>query len=326
MIADALARLPPGVRERLPEQVAGVRDRVHSTESVTYAFDQGTLDYFFSILLSFQTYGGSETGESFTAAARIDATDLESWETEWRRLARRVETRADECLERGHPVSAAEHYFRAYTYHRASTGPLSPLDEPRFAAGYETARECFRNAIDCAEEDVEPVEIPFESHRLPGYFLPADPNAEPRKTLVMLGGGDTFVEDTYFMIGPAARKRDYNLLVVDLPGQGILTDDGLVFRPDAERPFGAVLDLVTDRPDVDPDRLGGSASVSGGTSSRGPPLTTTGSGPVSPTASSWTSRRSGSRTTLSGSPGWRTRRSWISFRGSSNRTCGSSSN
>lgn len=256
MITDLLAKLPPEVRERFPEQLPGVRDRVHSTESVTYAFDVNTLDYFFSILLSFQTYGGSEIGESFTVASRVDEADLDTWESEWKELAERVEMRADECLDNGHEVSAAEHYFRAYTYHRASVGLLDPQSDPRFRAGYERGRECFHTGIDCESNPIDRVEIPFENEQLPGYFLPAEGDGEQTKTLVMLGGGDTFVEDTYFMIAPAARKRDYNLLLVDLPGQGILPDEGLVFRPDAERPFGAVLDWVTERPEVDPARLG----------------------------------------------------------------------
>ncbi|QCC49559.1 alpha/beta hydrolase family protein [Halobellus limi] len=256
MIADFLAKLPPEVRDRLPDKLPGVRDRVHSTESVTYAFDLNTLDYFFSILLSFQTYGGSEVGESFTVASRIDETDLDTWESEWQALAERVETRANKCLNDGHEVSAAEHYFRAYTYRRASVGLCDPQSDSEFKTGYERGRECFNTAVDCVDDPIDRVAIPFENAELPGYFLPAEGTAEQTKTLVMLGGGDTFVEDTYFMIAPAARKRDYNLLLVDLPGQGILPDEGLTFRPDAERPFGAVLDWLTDRPEVDPTRLG----------------------------------------------------------------------
>jgi pimeloyl-ACP methyl ester carboxylesterase len=255
MVADLLTKLPPEIREKLPDQLGGVRDRVHRSESVSYAFEQDTLDYFFSILLSFQTYGGSEVGEAFTVASRIDEHDLDTWQAEWREMAQRVESRAEECYESGHIESATELYFRAYTYHRASVALLSPLTDPNFVAGYEHARECFRRAVDCAKEEIEPVEIPFEGTHLPGYFVPAASGRYPEKTLVMLGGGDTFVEDTYFMIAPAARKRGYNLLLVDVPGQGPLPSEGLVFRPDAERPIGAALDWLCDRPEVDPARI-----------------------------------------------------------------------
>lgn len=254
MIGDVLTKLPQAVQDRLAGQFGRVKDRVHSSEGVTYAFQQDSLDYFFSILLSFQTHGGSEIGESFTVASRIDERDLESWEEEWTRMARLVEDRAEDCSDGGHDVSAAELYFRAYVYHRTATGLCSPLDDQRFEAGYEDARECFRRAVE-RTDDIEPIEIPFEGEQLPGYFLPAGSGDRERKTVVMVGGGDTFVEDTYFMCGPAARKRGYNLLLVDLPGQGLLPGDGLVFRPDAERPFGAVLDWASDRSGVDPERI-----------------------------------------------------------------------
>ena len=43
MIADLLTKLPPEFREKLPDQLGGVRDRVHRSESVSYAFEQTLL-------------------------------------------------------------------------------------------------------------------------------------------------------------------------------------------------------------------------------------------------------------------------------------------
>lgn len=83
---------------------------------------------------------------------------------------------------------------------------------------------------------VEPCPIPFEGKSLPAYFLRPDSSGRQRKTLIMIGGGDTFVEDLILYIGPAALKRGCNVLVVDLPGQGILPSEGLPMRPDAEGP------------------------------------------------------------------------------------------
>lgn len=72
----------------------------------------------------------------------------------------------------------------------------------------------------------------------------------------MVGGSDTFIEDLYFYIGPAVLKRDYNVLLVDLSGQGRLPFDGLPMGPDAEVPIEAVVDYVLGRSEVDSDRLG----------------------------------------------------------------------
>jgi len=116
MITDILTKLPPEVQDRLPRQVVGVGDRVHSSEGVTYAFDQNRIDCFFPIVLCFQTHGGSEIGEPFVVASRIDETDPDTCETRWKRMAERVERRAEdcrtagalrECAERTSPAGAA---------------------------------------------------------------------------------------------------------------------------------------------------------------------------------------------------------------------------
>jgi alpha-beta hydrolase superfamily lysophospholipase len=51
--------------------------------------------------------------------------------------------------------------------------------------------------------------------------------------------GDTFAEDLYGYIVPAATKRGYNVLFADLPGQGLLPAAGMPMRYDAEVPFSA---------------------------------------------------------------------------------------
>jgi pimeloyl-ACP methyl ester carboxylesterase len=71
----------------------------------------------------------------------------------------------------------------------------------------------------------------------------------------MIGGGDTYVEDLYLIIGPAAVRRGYNLLIVDLPGQGGLPFDGLYMRPDTENQIPEVVDYALSRPEVDGAQL-----------------------------------------------------------------------
>ena len=90
----------------------------------------------------------------------------------------------------------------------------------------------------------EPVSVPCGDADLPGYFIAPGDGQASRKTLIMIGGGDTYVEDLYLIIGPAAVKRGYNLLIVDLPGQGGLPFDGLYMRPDTENQILAVVDYA----------------------------------------------------------------------------------
>jgi pimeloyl-ACP methyl ester carboxylesterase len=98
---------------------------------------------------------------------------------------------------------------------------------------------------------------------LPGYFRKAKDGEGPTKTLIMIGGGETFAEDLFFYIAPQAYERGYNFLTVDLPGQGLLPSEGKTFRPDMNVPMKAVVDYALSRPDVDKDKLA-AYGISGG--------------------------------------------------------------
>ena len=226
-------------------------------------FKHDDFDFFFQYLLGGQSHGASEMGESFYAASQIKDGEPESWTTAWTELAERVEVRAKHSLERNHHVSARESYFRAYFYYRAPLLFMDPQDA-RYRPIYETARECFQKAAALNTPEIEFFEIPFQGGALPGYFLRPDNSTEPRKTLLMFGGGDSFVEDLYYYVGPAGTKRDYNVVIVDLPGQGILPDTGLAMRADTEVPMKSIVDFVYTYPEVDRDRLAAFGISAGG--------------------------------------------------------------
>jgi hypothetical protein len=102
---------------------------------------------------------------------------------------------------------------------------------------------------------LEYFEIPFEGTVLPGFFRKAAAGTKPVKTLIMIGGGETFAEDLFFYIAPQTHDRGYNFMTVDLPGQGLLPLEGKPFRRDMNVPLKAVVGYALSRPDVDPQRL-----------------------------------------------------------------------
>ncbi len=110
---------------------------------------------------------------------------------------------------------------------------------------------------------VETIAIPFEGQALPGYFFRPTFNMQKRKTLIMIGGGETCAEQLYFWAGAPGIRRGCNVLCVDLPGQGDTPFSGLYFRHDYERPMKVVVDYLPTRPEVDADPLG-IYGVSGG--------------------------------------------------------------
>jgi pimeloyl-ACP methyl ester carboxylesterase len=222
---------------------------------IRYRFRTPAFEFMFQWVLGMQTNGGSEVGESFYAASLVKENDPRSWVAAWTAVARQVEQRAAAALAAGHTVSAREAYLRAYVYHRAALMFINPFDAAAAKPAWQHAVDCFRRSAALADPVVEPVSVPCAGVDLPGYFVaPGDGQAE-RKTLLMIGGGDTYVEDLYLIIGPAAVRRGYNLLIVDLPGQGGLPFDGLYMRPDTENQIPQVVDYALSRPEVDGAQL-----------------------------------------------------------------------
>lgn len=217
-------------------------------------FKANDMDFFFQWVMGSAVHGGAGIGEGFYAASRMKDGDPGSWAREWTALAERIHMRAENALNAGHIVSAREAFLRATVYYRAALSSMLP-EEPAFCPTIARFRGTFLNAAKLFDPPVERIEVSFAGSTLPGYFQKAQLSSEPRPTLLMIGGGETFTEDLYFFIAPAALKRGYNFATIDLPGQGDLPLHGQYFRADYETPMKAVLDTLLDREDVDGERL-----------------------------------------------------------------------
>jgi pimeloyl-ACP methyl ester carboxylesterase len=205
--------------------------------------------------LGYQVYGGSTVGEVFYAASKIQANKPETWTKEFRSLAERVESEAIESLNNGHEISARDAFLRAVTYYRCASLSLSYKD-PSFRETYSKMKECFMNAAKLFNPEIEIIEIPYEGKKLPAYFMkPAGSIDSKRPTLILIGGGETFVEDLYFWGGAAGVSRGYNVLLIDFPGQGATAFDGLHYRYDTEVVMKIVVDYLLERPDVVPEKI-----------------------------------------------------------------------
>ena len=111
----------------------------------------------------------------------------------------------------------------------------------------------FQQGIDFVGVPVRPIEVPFENTTLPGYYLEHDNS--PRPVVMMVGGGDTFREDLFYFAGYPGWKRGYNVVMVDLPGQGILPGRGQYFRVDMNKPISAILDWLERNAAVRPAKI-----------------------------------------------------------------------
>ena len=235
---------------------AGEDKKVFDAHGTTFStfFKDGDMDFHFgSLVLGAAVNGGVEIGEAFYAASHIQDGDAASWQQQWLEQARLAEMRGERSLAAGHTVSARDQLLRAANCCRLSLLSMLP-DNPAFKERGLKARSLFQKAGSLFEPPVEYAAIPFEDTMLPCYFRKAAA-MKPAKSLIMIGGGETFAEDLFFYIAPQAFARGYNFITVDLPGQGLMPLEGKVFRTDTNVPMKTVVDYVLSRPDVDPERL-----------------------------------------------------------------------
>jgi pimeloyl-ACP methyl ester carboxylesterase len=229
-----------------------------------FHFEDPEMDFVFgSLILGAAVNHGCEIGEAFATAARIKDGDALSWQKQWIATAGLVEARGERSLAAGHTVSARDQFLRACYYYRAALVSMLP-DDPRLKPISLRARSLMQRAGALMQPPMEYFEIPFEGGVMPGFFRKASPGDAPAKTLIMIGGAETFAEDQIFFVAPQAFERGYNFLTVDLPGQGLLPLEGKFFRPAMDVPIRAVVDYALSRGDVDPERLAVYGISSGG--------------------------------------------------------------
>ena len=246
-------------RSTAPATQKGATQMFGATAGMPRRF-KGNFDYQFVRTMGCTTYGGSEIGECYETASRIEDEKEDSYTEAWRVTAERVEAIARKSLAGRHLVSAREAFLRASSYWR-EMGFYQSTTDPKCRAGWERQRDCFMQAGKLMDLPFEVVSIPYENGKsLPGYFLKADASNKPRPTLMSVGGADSLAEELYFWGGGAAAlRRGYNALLFEIPGQrgAMYSNPGaeLFFRPDTEVPLKYVCDWVLGRADVDPKRL-----------------------------------------------------------------------
>lgn len=237
-------------------------------------------------------YKGADIGECLSTAYRINEGDFESWYEEWLKTAKRVHSYADDCMAKGHTISAREAYLRASNYYRTAEFLLVEPTDPRSQTTMDLSKDCFRKAASTFPFVVVPIEIPYEGTFLPGYFYHAmtkhvndnekqlgknndidsqeenngkkgnyersntDTSVNP--TLMVHGGFDSTLEELYSFAAAPALERGYNCLTFEGPGQGnVIRKQKLPFRHDWERVVTPVLEFMLSKREfrVDPRHI-----------------------------------------------------------------------
>jgi pimeloyl-ACP methyl ester carboxylesterase len=217
-------------------------------------FRHRDMDYYLSWILGRAVFDAAGTDVCMDAVRNIRDGDAASWHAVWDNLARRTEGEARAAQARQERDLARAGFLRACTYHRASLFIMAP-EHSAFKDKADRMRACFHEAAALFDDPIEHFVCSFGDAQLGGYFVRGFRHAHKRPTLIVIGGIETWSEDCFFMVGHIPADRGYNVLAVDLPGQGMTPYDGMRFGPRMDLPMRAVLDAVLKRADVDASRI-----------------------------------------------------------------------
>lgn len=217
-------------------------------------FESSELDFQMMRSLGAGIYGGGTPGELFHARAAI-GEDAMLWAPAFDAIAESAFDEGTSAEAAGFNISAREGYLRASSYWRASEYFSDPYLPERLTRGL-ASRDTFQKAMALVQHTVEAVEIPYEGTTLPGYFM--TPSSDSNGiTLLVLTGFDGTNEELWFQTALAGLDRGFNVFVAAGPGQVSAMRDNpdLVFESAYEKPIGAMLDVLLNRPEVDPEKV-----------------------------------------------------------------------
>lgn len=192
-----------------------------------FHFRNGTMDFDAGWILGYSQLGGLAPGEVFECFNAIRDGDPDSWVRVFTDMADRQESAARQDST---PVPAGSRYLAAAVAARAAWHLVDPNTD-RAKVLLAQLERCFQASLAESGSPFAPISVATAAGTLPGYATaPIDGSSdEPADWYVVVGGGDTFREDLYFFGGARAAAQGYQVLLIDLPGQGSTPYAGLHF-------------------------------------------------------------------------------------------------
>jgi esterase/lipase len=216
-----------------------------------YRFDDPDMDLFFVAALGWGPAGGLDVGQAFYVAASIENGDADSWVNAFADYGDHENELADAFNAKGWRRQAGEARLKAFASYR-SAWQFAPVGEI-FDRLYANHRAAFRTAMGELGMPATFFEIPYSGKQLPGVFFQNEDASAP--VVLVIGGSDTCHEDLFLTVGRSLLDRGYSVAIADLPGQGNLAAQGLHWEVEAERPIGAVVDVLCERFGAKPGRI-----------------------------------------------------------------------
>lgn len=216
-------------------------DRILKRQKYKIRFTNEDMDFTFNWLLGIGELFGMSHGELFFMASQMKKESPSEWRRVFGDHARLLEQEAMSAEKAGQSALASERYLGATYAWKAVTAFCDPSSN-EFRTAVNGMEAAFAAAMQHMCAPVTTIDVPYADTTLPGYYLKIDD--KPRPTLIMIGGGDTSREDLFYFAGYPGWKRGYNIVMVDLPGQGKNPGRGLTFTVNAAEPISAIIDWV----------------------------------------------------------------------------------
>lgn len=215
-------------------------------------FKNGDMDFLFNWTVGVSQIIGMAPSQAFYAVYGIKDGDPAGWREGFRKQGEYQTERAQGFIKNNQPLAAGQFYLGAAYAYRAALQYTDPTTSG-FSERVLEMEQAFQQGIDLFGVPLRPIEVPFEDTTLPGYYLEHD--QETRPVVLMVGGGDTFREDLFYFAGYPGWKRGYNVVMVDLPGQGKTPGRGQHFCVDMNKPISAVLDWLEANAAARPEKI-----------------------------------------------------------------------
>jgi 2,6-dihydroxypseudooxynicotine hydrolase len=180
---------------------------------------------------------------------------VESWEDwlpAWEAHGDALAAQAREAESLGRPETAGELWRHAMTsYHFGKFVWMVDMDRHRQSS--DKAAGALSEALRLLDPTAERLEIPFDGAAM--IAILRKPKGVQSPPLVVLIPGLDSTKEEFFGTEEIFHRRGLATLTLEGPGQGE-TGYTLSIRPDFEVPFGAALDFLESRPDLNMARVG----------------------------------------------------------------------
>lgn len=225
----------------------------YSTQRLTqrYRFDDPNMDLFFLGALSWGAAGGLSVGEAFYVASQIEDGNPDSWADAFEKQAGILIEQGEIWLQKGNVRAAGETHLKAFAAYRSAWQFVVPGE--RFDHLFQNSQKYFDLAMKELQLPATRFSVSYGGGELPGHFYQSADSSAP--TILIIGGADTCHEDRFLSQGRYYLDRGYSVALVDLPGQGLVPNQGLYWEQQTENSFHAVVNTLIEKFHTDTKKL-----------------------------------------------------------------------